>query len=160
SSMEGGIYLTGLLGNAYDEAYKAWEEEWSMRSIEHQISHNMTEDEDKRVPCPPGPESEELKRGDYFPEEPAPYSLSDVLADIFGKAGNLISPSIAPLHFRRDNLDGLDSQISVQASNTSLNEFDTELEHLNVVEVVDMSSRGSTDQNGVEPSSARVAGVI
>lgn len=44
----------------------------------------MTEDEDKRVPCPPGPESEELKRGDYFPEEPAPYSLSDVLADVRG----------------------------------------------------------------------------
>ncbi|EAS31095.3 uncharacterized protein CIMG_13067 [Coccidioides immitis RS] len=75
--MEGGIYPAGLLGNAmrierfdraiedwfhyrgctfqnacykkYIEAYKAWEMEWSTRSIEHQLSHHTTEDKDQVV---------------------------------------------------------------------------------------------------------------
>ncbi|EDN05426.1 predicted protein [Histoplasma mississippiense (nom. inval.)] len=70
------------------------------------------------------------------------------------------SPPWPPLHFRRDNLGGPDSQIGVRASNAPLNEFDTALERLDVVEVVDMSSRSSTDRDDVEPSRARVAGVI
>ncbi|OJD09909.1 hypothetical protein ACJ73_10024 [Blastomyces percursus] len=70
-------------------------------------------------------------------------------------------PRLPPLPFCRDTLAGLDSRIDVRASNVPLNEFDTELERLEVMEVVDMSSRDSTDRDGgVEPSSARVAGVI
>ncbi|EEH17296.1 hypothetical protein PABG_07457 [Paracoccidioides brasiliensis Pb03] len=51
-------------------------------------------------------------------------------------------------------------QIGVRALNAPLNEFDAELERLDVVEVVDMSSRSSTDRDRVEPSSACIAGVI
>ncbi|EQL29701.1 hypothetical protein BDFG_07695 [Blastomyces dermatitidis ATCC 26199] len=69
-------------------------------------------------------------------------------------------PPWSPLPFCGDTLNGLGNQIRVRASNVPLNEFDAELERLEVVEVVDMSSRGSTDQNGVEPLRARVAGVI
>ncbi|EER42288.1 conserved hypothetical protein [Histoplasma capsulatum H143] len=71
-------------------------------------------------------------------------------------------PPWPPFHRCRDTLSAFDSQISVRASNAPLNEFDAELERLDVVEVVDMSSRGFTDQGGVEPSSprVRVAGVI
>ncbi|EDN11292.1 predicted protein [Histoplasma mississippiense (nom. inval.)] len=65
-----------------------------------------------------------------------------------------------PLPFCRDSLSGLDSQIGVRPSNAPLNEFDAELQRLDVVEVVDMSSRSSTDRDDVESSRARVAGAI
>ncbi|EDN10996.1 predicted protein [Histoplasma mississippiense (nom. inval.)] len=104
-------------------------------------------------PLPTKPSIREHHLLQLTPLTPAQFIIPEPLL-------NTHSPPWPPFHFRRDNLGGLDSQIGVRASNAPLNEFDTELERLDVVEVVDMSSRGSTDQNGVEPSSARVAGVI
>ncbi|KGQ01888.1 hypothetical protein PAAG_11278 [Paracoccidioides lutzii Pb01] len=69
-------------------------------------------------------------------------------------------PPWPPLPFCRYTLSGLDSQIGARASNTPFNEFDAELERLEVVEVIDMNSHSSTDHGDVEPFSTRVAGVI
>ncbi|EDN09666.1 predicted protein [Histoplasma mississippiense (nom. inval.)] len=112
-------------------------------------------------PLPPKP-PKPLPIKHYIPEhrlpQPAPLPFAQSIPEP-PLTRHLPCP---PLPFCRDAREGPDTQIGGRDSSAPLNEFDAELERWEVVEVVDMSSSNSDsiDQDGVEPSSPRVAGVI
>ena len=60
----------------YNEAYKEWEYTFSVKNIEHQLSHPKSEGECEQ--CRSIPEPKKPRRSDYFPKEPTDCLLSEV----------------------------------------------------------------------------------
>jgi hypothetical protein len=68
--------------SCYKAQHSTWENEFSTKGIEHQLSHPKSEGECEK--CRLWPIPEEPKWSGIFPEEPSTWLLSDVLARVAG----------------------------------------------------------------------------